>query len=277
MIQNSAMQIDLNISVWMGRKMDRKVSQEVDQNKNTKTRGGNYHKALLPGMKELERVHSIANAIRQWHYENTLPWSDSGSRLLPTANFFTYKPKLTEFKQQFDEACEAFYAAYPNLISAAALALGDLFNRDDYPTLDEVRHKNRMNYSFSPLPSSGDFRIDAPEAAQRELREQYEQHFEAKVQAAQRDLWERLHECLTHMSNKLAGEDKQVFRDTLVTNTTELCEMLTRLNVTNDPKLEEARREVEKALVGLTANDLRKDDDLRHDTKRRVDEILSMF
>jgi len=277
MIQNSAMQIDLNISVWMGRKMDRKVSQEVDQNKNTKTRGGNYHKALLPGMKELERVHSIANAIRQWHYENTLPWSDSGSRLLPTANFFTYKPKLTEFKQQFDEACEAFYAAYPNLISAAALALGDLFNRDDYPQLEVIRHKNRFAYTFMPVPMAGDFRVDAPEAAQRELREQYEKYYNDKLQDANRDLWERLHECLKHMSNKLAGEDKQIFRDSLVTNTTELCSILTRLNVTNDPKLETARREVEKALVGLTATDLRKDTELRHETKRRVDEILNMF
>jgi hypothetical protein len=277
MIQNSAMQVDLNISVWTARKMDRKVSQEVDQTKNTKTRGGNYHKALLPGMKELEQVNSIANAVRAWHYEQTLPWSDSGSRLLPTANFFTYKARLNQFEQQFNDACETFYAAYPNLISGAALALGDLFNRDDYPTLEEVRHKNRLNYTFSPLPSSGDFRIDAPEAAQQELREQYERFYDKKLEAANRELWDRLHECLTHMSNKLAGEEKQIFRDSLVTNTTDLCSILTRLNVTNDPKLEEARREVEKALVGLTAHDLRQDNELRQDTKRRVDEILSMF
>jgi hypothetical protein len=79
------------------------------------------------------------------------------------------------------------------------------------------------------------------------------------------------------MSEKLSGADKQIFRDSLVTNTTDLCEILTRLNVTNDTKLEEARREVEKALVGLTATDLRKDTALRLDTKKRVDEILSMF
>jgi hypothetical protein len=277
MIQNSAMLVDLNISVWLGRKTDRKVSAEVDANKNTKTRGGNYHKQLLPGMEKLERLHSVANEARQWHYEQTLPWSDNGSRLLTMANFFKYKEGLNTREAEFHTAAEEFYAEYPNMISAAALSLGDLFNRDDYPEVDDIKHKNRFGYTFHPVPSSGDFRVDAPEAAQQELRDQYEKFYTAKLENANRDLWERLHVCLTHISEKLAGADKQIFRDSLVTNTTDLCEILTRLNVTNDTKLEHARREVEMALVGLTATDLRKDTALRLDTKKRVDEILSMF
>lgn len=42
MIQNSAMLVDLNISVWTGRKMDKTVSDEIDASKNTKARAGNY-------------------------------------------------------------------------------------------------------------------------------------------------------------------------------------------------------------------------------------------
>jgi hypothetical protein len=53
--------------------------------------------------------------------------------------------------------------------------------------------------------------------------------------------------------------------------------MLTRLNVTNDPKLEQARQQLEKALIGVDAKELRKHDAVRHDVKSRVDEILSMF
>lgn len=277
MIQNSSMLVDLNIGVWLGRKMDRKVSQEIDMAKDTKTRAGNYHKQLLPGMEKLEQLHSVAGSARVWHHENTLPWSDNGSRLLPMANFFDYKAGLNERRDAFNRAAEEFYAEYPTLISAAALKLGALFNREDYPTVDQIRHKNYFSYTFLPVPTSGDFRIDAPVEAQRELREQYEDFYNKKLNDASRDLWDRLHECLTHMSNKLAGDEKQIFRDTLVTNTTELCGMLTRLNVTGDPKLEHARQEIEKALVGVTAKDLRKNNDLRLDTKARVDQILSMF
>jgi len=98
-----------------------------------------------------------------------------------------------------------------------------------------------------------------------------------RINAAMQDAWGRLHDCLKHMSEKLAGAEKQIFRDSLVENAVELCGMLTRLNVTNDTKLEAARQEVERALVGITAKDLRKDDTLRHNTKAHVDQILSMF
>jgi hypothetical protein len=79
------------------------------------------------------------------------------------------------------------------------------------------------------------------------------------------------------MSNKLAGNEKQIFRDTLVTHAVDLCSLLTKLNVTKDGKLERARQQLEIALTGVGADDLRKDDDLRLDTKAKVDAILSMF
>jgi len=69
----------------------------------------------------------------------------------------------------------------------------------------------------------------------------------------------------------------QIFRDSLITNAVELCELLTKLNVTNDSKLEQARKQLEVAMVGVTPKDLREDDDLRADTKAKVDQILSMF
>jgi len=69
----------------------------------------------------------------------------------------------------------------------------------------------------------------------------------------------------------------QIFRDSLITNAVELCELLTKLNVTNDSKLEQARKQLEVAMVGVTPKELREDDDLRADTKAKVDQILSMF
>jgi hypothetical protein len=228
-------------------------------------------------MDKLDELHRIGNMARTWHYGNTLPWSDNGSRVLPMANFFKYKQRLNELEALFEAAAEAFYVEYPSLIGAAALKLGDLFDREDYPDVQVIRRRNKFQYAFMPIPASGDFRVDAPKEVMAELEQQYEQDYNRKIQTATNDLWERLHTCLTHMSQKLAGDDKQIFRDSLVENANELCGMLTVLNVTNDPQLERARQEVEKAIVGLTAKDLRKDNALRLDTKKRVDEILSMF
>lgn len=287
-IQNSAMLIDLNISVWTGRKMDKKVSDEIDAAKNTKAKGGNYHKKLLAGTKKLEDLQKLVAAIRIWHYNQTLPWSDGGSRLLPMKNFFDYKATLADYERQYEDAVQDFLTVYPTLVSAAAFQLGDLFDADEYPPVESLTNKFRFKYVFLPVPDVGDFRIDVNEAGRQELQDQYEKFYNDKLGEAMGDVWERLHECVKHMSEKLADakvprETKegpnytQIFRDSLVSNANELCDLLTKLNVTGDPKLELARKKLEEAVNGKCAEDLRKSDTLRMDTKAKVDEILSMF
>lgn len=273
MIHDNSVLVDLHIGVWTGRKMDKRVSAQIDANNNTKAKAGNYHKKLLAGTAALDDLHSLVGRVRTWHYENTLPWSDNGARLLPMVNFFEYKEQLSKYKQEFAECSEKFYAEYPNLVSAAAFALAGLFNADDYPSVDSIRNKNYFHAVFSPVPASGDFRVDIPDEYRKELEDISKQ----REEAAMKDLWDRLHDCLRPISEKLAGAEKQIFRDTLLGNALELCGMLTRLNITNDPKLEQARQDIEKVLSGLDPKDLRKDDALRLDTKARVDQILSMF
>ena len=53
--------------------------------------------------------------------------------------------------------------------------------------------------------------------------------------------------------------------------------MLTKLNVTDDPKLEQARQKLEGAIVNVNADTVRDSDEVRHNVKARVDEILSNF
>jgi len=288
MIQNSSMLVDLNISMWTGRKQDKQVSEEIDAAKSTKTKAGNYHKKLLAGTARLEDIHKLVTGIRIWHYAQTLPWSDGGSRLLPMKNFFDYKATLSDYETQFADAVDVFIKEYPTLVSAAAFQLGDLFNADEYPDAEKLRDKFRFRYVFLPVPDMGDFRVDVNEAHLVELKAQYESFYQNKLSEAMQDAWDRLHECLAKMSEKLADAQTpritkegavrtQIFRDSLITNAVELCDLLTKLNVTNDSKLEQARKQLEVAMVGITPKELREDDDLRAHTKAKVDQILSMF
>jgi hypothetical protein len=277
MIQNSAMLVELNISTWTGRKMDKKVSDEIDASKNTRAKGGNYHKKLLAGTQTLEELQKLVASVRTWHYEQTLPWSDGGSRLLPMKNFFDYKTKLTEFEHQFDESVRDFLVEYDTSVTAAAFQLGELFDKDDYPEAIKLMTKFKFNYVFLPVPTVGDFRIDVNDVYQEELRQQYDTFYTTKLNDAMQDAWDRLHGCLSRISEKLGGDDKQIFRDSLVTNAEDVCELLTKLNVTNDPKLETARKMLESALIGVSAKGLRQEEDTRAHVKAKVDEILGMF
>lgn len=288
-IQNSAMLIDLNINAWTGRKLDKKVSEEIDSAKGTKSRAGNYNKDLLAGTDKLSELQKLIGTIRTWHYEQTLPWSDGGSRLLPMKNFFDYKATLGNFERKFNDAVEDFIREYPQLVSNAAFTLGTLFDRSEYPEVEDLPRKFRFKFAFMPLPDAGDFRVDCGEETKRELVAQYESFYTNKLNDAMSDIWSRLHETLSHMSDKLAdldtprklksGEETRVkiFRDSLVGNAVELCDLLTRLNVTGDSKLEEARKKLESAICNVDAKTLRESDAVRQDVKNQVDDILSAF
>lgn len=279
-LSSSSMLVNISISVWSGRKLDKEVSQEVDAQKSTKTRAGNYNKNLFAGVDELEKVRQVAGRLRNWHQENTLPWSDGGDRLLPMANFLDYKRQLVEYEREFKEAVQEFCDKYPDLISAQAFRMGALFKRDEYPLPDEIPHKFELRYTFSPVPEIHDFRVDASEEMRKELEQHYAKAYEDRLANVTKDLWERLHGCLKHLTDRLSdAEDgeRKIFRDSLVSNAVELCGLLTKLNITNDPKLEAARKALEGAVCNLDPKDLRKSNDARKEIKTQVDEILQKF
>ena len=97
------------------------------------------------------------------------------------------------------------------------------------------------------------------------------------------DVRERLVTHLKRMSDRLTtdyvnGEAKQRrFHDTLVDGALELCDITKALNVTGDASLEQARRELEQLLVGVTPTELRKNEAIRQDVKKNVDAILDKF
>lgn len=277
-ISSSAVLVDLNIAIWTARKNDKRVSEEIDQAKGTKARAGNFHKKLFAGNSSLEELQKFVTQVRTYHYNNTLPWSDSGTRLLVMGRFMEYNTKMREFDEQFHALKDRFLENYNAMVSAAAFTLGELFDREDYPHPDMVAHKFYYKYDFAPVPQSGDFRVDIGNEGMQELIGKYESQFDLRVKTAMQDAWNRLHECVTRMSERLdfkGGEDKKIFRDSLVDNALELVDMLKCMNITNDAELEKSRKQLEKALFGVSAQELRESADIRKDVKTQVDDILN--
>jgi hypothetical protein len=132
------------------------------------------------------------------------------------------------------------------------------------------------------LPEGGDFRLDIPKADMEELGEQYESAFNDRLKDAMREPWEKLHKTLIHISEKLTeveGDDetKKRYHDTLITNAQELCGLLTHLNITKDPMLEQARRSLELTMLGVDIEDIKEHAEVRQSVKSKVDDILKKF
>jgi hypothetical protein len=273
-IASSAVLIDLNISVWTARKLDKSVSKEIDINKGATTQAGNYNKHILAGADELDRITKLSTEIRDWHTRQTLPWSDAGTRLLPMANFFDYKDQMADYEEVFKERVESFIKNYPNIITVMAYRLGSLFDRNDYPDADIVANRFKLKYTIMPVPEVGDFRVDVEQGMKEKLEQEYKNAYDERVNNAMNDAWSRLHQTMARMVERLSGDDKKIFRNSLVDNALELTGLLTKLNVTKDPKLEQARIGLEKSLMGISPEDLRQHADLRQDVLARVNSIM---
>jgi hypothetical protein len=279
-IASSAMLVELSISTWTARKLDKKVSTQVDLDNGAKTKVVNANKNLMAGTGVLDTIVKYAANARAWHISQTLPWTDNGSRLLPMSNFVNYKKQLGELETNYEALVDKFIIAYPNLVSAAAFQLGSLFDRNEYPDENSLKRKFKFTYSFFPVPTAGDFRIDINEEAKAEIMANCNSAYQDRLNNAMREAWSRLHECLSRMSERLtdnADGSRKIFRDSLVENGVELVAMLKHLNITQDPKLELARRELQSAIGAHDLDSLRDNSNAREAVKLKVDSILSKF
>jgi len=272
---SSAWLVDVGVSVWTGRKLDKKASEEVEAQNKANPNVANVHKKLLGKCDELVAVQKFVANARNIHYSMTLPWSDMGMRLVTTQMFPKYHKQMTEFQQEFDNLVTKFMDVYDWAVINAQTLLGDLYNSANYPDKNELIHKFSWRMNYVPLPDAGDFRIDIGNEAQAQLQESYKSYYTTMFDKAKSDLSDRLIKPLKNMSERLDyadDEDKKIFRDTLVDNVMDILDLVKTFD--HDTKLTATCTQIENALMGITPDALREDSTLRAETKKSIDDAI---
>ena len=278
-ISSSAVLVSLNISVWTGRKLDKQVSAEIDADKHTRVRAGNYHKNLMAGVRELEDVGKFAADTRNWFAYRTLPWGNEGTKIVDTASLFDFKHELSERERDFWVLVDAFEQTYNTAVQAAQFKLGSLFNADEYPPVDVIRSKFGFRYYFSPVPEAGDFRVDIGAQGLEELREQFNVAKNDAVNSAMADMWNRIREVTERLSRQLRVEkdEKGKLYQSTLDGAFALCDMMRVMNLTQDPEMENTRKYLVSLLHGIDLKELKKDDGARIAVKQELDDLISKF
>lgn len=277
-IARSSLLVDLSLSVYSGRKQDTTTRDEVTSAKGAKSkRAASVYKSLFADCKELDDIIKFQAKLRAANYKYTKPWFDSGVRMLPSTLLQQHEDLMYDHEKEFWELVDKFLDKYDTLVAAAAFQLGSLFNRNEYPTRSQVKRKFAFNITYTPMPTSGDFRLDIENAAQIELARKYEESMKAMVQRAAQDSWEKMHGVLSRLAKQLGPRDDKRGKiyDSLLASTHELCDLLKHFNVTQDPKLERMRVELLNAIDGVTTDALRKEEDTRLVVHKRVQDLLA--
>jgi len=276
-LASSAMLVEVNISTWTARRKDHAATKMVINAYNAKKGVGGFHKRLLADNENLLAITKHVTSARDAHAHMTMPWSNSGLRLLPTAQYFKYHQAMTDMQNEFERLVTEFIDTYNDAVTDVQVALGNLFKRDEYPTTNDLPSKFKFSINYMPIPNAGDFRIDIGNEALAEVKQQYSEFYAKQYSTAMNNVWTRLHNALSNMSDRLdysSKEDKKVFRDTLVSNVTDMIELLRVCNVTESSQMTAMADSLEEAMSGVTPDALREDDYFRAETKAAVDAAI---
>ena len=274
-IASSAMLGELKISCWTGRKKDRAASMSVTNQNNADNGTASVNKKLLGNCDELTAIQKFVANARNIHYSMTMPWSDLGLRLLPTAQYFKYHQQMTDLQNEFELMVDTFCNNYTWEVSRAQARIGSLFRADEYPSEDSIRSKFSFDIAYMPVAPC--FVTDIGDEAYALLQEGYEELLDRELTNAMNDVWQRTYKALSNMSERLdySGDaKKKVFRDSLVENVLDMVELLNVCNVSGDSQMSAMALKLDDALRGVTPDGLRNNETFRAETKRVVDDVI---
>jgi hypothetical protein len=272
---SKVMLVGITIHGWQARKYDRKISVEVAEQHAATADAGRFNKHLLPGSAaSYEAVHKKGRELRTFYYENTLPWSKEGQRILPTTNYETFAEGVRKYRREYAVLAEDFLREYPILKEDARVLLNGMFNESDYPSVEEMRGKFAIEVETLPIPAARDFRVELADTEVLRIQQEIENRMNREFLKANQDLWNRLRLAVDNMVLRL-GDPKGRFHDTLVSNLQELVELVPKLNFTGDEALEKVGARCAEELAVHDPQVLRDDAGLRARVAAQAREISS--
>jgi len=222
------------------------------------------------------------NAIRPFVCKFTLPWRDGGWRLLNISLIDIFETGLKIIRDEQVTALDSLESKYQDLTLSMKTSLGILGNVK-YPEFDEVRNSFGFDIKYEPIATSGDLRVEAEAELKEKLVKEVEDYHNEKTNLAMQDVLNRIVDSISHMKTRLdeytklkeVGDKSPRLHKTIVENVRELVQILPFLNITDDPKIEMLRQQMESELAGFDIETLKENKNEREDAIKKADDILN--
>ena len=280
-LADRAMLVNLHLYMLGLSRQNEKLNDELSDKHGSDKAMTKVVESLLP-KEAMATLSQLRSSIRTEFYRRTLPWQDGGTRILSTGGYMEFMAFMRAAQTQWDPAVQYFVDNWDSYVDDARKKRNGLFNAAQYPTRDAVRKRFDFSYQVMPVPVADDFRakVSADEAAV--IKKQLEESLRATVDASMADIWKRLRSVISNDQGtgirdrlKAASDSDKTFRDSAVTNITNLLAIVPSLNLTGDPDVARFCAEIQRELTTVDAPTLREDPKVRADVIARADEILN--
>lgn len=261
---------------WPGVK-GAKEADEALQEKLGTAKGSTRTTKYLVDPDELSENSKFFNAAYSFFKSNTLPWQDGrgAPRLLTGKRYAFFKDGMDALIQAAMDRADEFTKKYPSLIEQWRPRLSGIFDLNDYPANFEIRDHFTINVRAVPLPlspASLTLRFLGADEL-RAMKADLENQWREQEKIAMADLYNRLLEPVAAMVERLSDPEKR-FKNSLVDNLSEVCNLLPELNFTDDPELDALVNTIRDKLTKIDPDTLRINKRVR---KQVADEASSIL
>ena len=248
---------------------------------------GNVNKHLFEGRNNrVKDTISKFTAVYSFVKDNTVPWT-TGVELLNINHYMDFTSGLRQLIDEANAAVDDLYQNWDAEVQADLTRLAqiaqakgkpNLANPADYPTADEVRARFGIEVRYMPVPTTGDFRVGISDEDKASLQRQLD---DAERNAATHVI-EQMIEPMQRAVDKLKvniGDDGSVFRDSLIDNMVDVAERMNRVNVSDDPTIQQRINDL-RSLVGTYANNkdvLRANQSVREKAATQINDLVSQM
>ena len=285
-LATSCVLVSVESHVWNATVQDKQISDEVTTAKKASTDSGKFVKNLLAKNPEHKAVLNYRQTIYNWLQRCTYDWAGS-QRLLPVASLTRFHTEFREHELRFNELVDDFLDKYPAIVSNMAFVQGDMFDRNEYPDVAELRHMFSVDLYQYEVPT-GDFRCSVAQDLIDDMATHYNRQAKKMVESILSKQTEQLLDIMKSISyccevettvdsNGEVKVRRRKLYDSTLDRARELCDTFKEFNLVADPKLEEARAGLEKLLDGVEIEKLRNSDTQRVVIKEGIDDILAKF
>jgi hypothetical protein len=272
-IHANALLVKLSIGMPGKARKDKKMTHQVVHQNKLGENAGRWIKQLYPD-EALAPIETVADAFRDWHYDKaTLPWPDEGLRILPSSMHEQYCEQARTAKMEFERLQQThFFAKWKEWIAWAMREHNGQFNPQNYDVA-KVQRSFKFLIDFRPVPDS-DHYVDSISTLLGADARSLDNTVAEAVKEAMADVWQKLVGPVKSLAH--FGKAKELSPDNavkLVKNIREIIDLVPRLNLQQDPALEQFRREITEELSAIPAEALTGDAQLRAATAAKADAI----
>ena len=276
--------IEFHCRIPSGLRQDRQASSELASNKKANAKRVRVQKNTF-GCNELDAVRKEIARLRSYIYSFTLPWGETGQRLLANSVQDEVSAKVDNWIDDIEAKYQHFLDRYEFIREESKRELGDLAKDEDYWTTEKLQRKfklSRPSEWATPVPDPElDVRAGWSKPQLERMKISMQKQNATKVRSACRETADRLEKVLARMVDRLEkyGKDENgkvvgEFRNTLVGNVRDIASLLPAFNIENDPKVEKVRQRIISDLCTVDVAELRKDPELREKVKTKAQDIL---